>query len=627
MSEQYPNNSQSDPLESIEHELYDPKAKVASTEIHHLKSKRALNLPSSWGDDSSVIIKKETIVPEKGFSFGAKLLLIATLLLLVAIGFLGWRVLSERNIVSANNIDMTVDVAPYVEGGEIVPLTLTLQNRNTSPLEDASVTIVYKKGSGAQDEQEKVQERQEVGAINTNELKKRDFAISLYGAEGETRDVVLKLEYKVNGSNATFTKFVTAQVILKTPPVSIRIEGPDKISVAQNGTYTFTVTNNSASTTPPSVLQIIPPIAFTTETSNPKSIPRSNSWSIRSLKQGESMTVSLTGSFEGNPGDVVTFQTKIGSEGDNPSTIGIVYASQTSDVTLRASPLTLLMNLRTESGSSESLRYGDRATLTFVYTNTSLQALTDASIKLTLSGDAAIYNSIDPISGYYDSIAKTITWDKATFPDFAVLAPNAQGTLQVVIPIVSKGNNSPTLKATLVGSASIKGSDDVVSTITKTFPVQGSATLEARTQYTNSTFPNSGPIPPKPNQETTYTVNLKISAQNTLSSAKASFGLPPYVTWRGVTSDAAAVTYNTRTRTVTFDAGRLEQGKVATAEIGLSVKPSQSHVGQSPAITSGIVLDAEEEVSRVRLRTTLSALTVALFKEQWPENPNIVTDR
>ena len=165
-----------------------------------------------------------------------------------------------------------------------------------------------------------------------------------------------------------------------------------------------------------------------------------------------------------------------------------------------------------------------------------------------------------------------------------------------------------------------------IASISKTYAVSGSATLVASTQYKVSSFANTGPIPPRPNQETTYTVNLRVSAQNAIGNTKVSFVLPAYVTWRNVVSDQN-VTYNPKTRTVIWDIGHMDQGKFNSADIGLSVKPSQSHVNQSPSITSGIILDADEEISRTHLKSTLSPLTTIVKNEVWPENPSIVVDR
>jgi hypothetical protein len=286
------------------------------------------------------------------------------------------------------------------------------------------------------------------------------------------------------------------------------------------------------------------------------------------------------------------------------------------------------VDLTSGGRSSDSLRYGDKAMFTIVYSNQSTQALEDVSIKVSLSGDAALYGSVDPANGgFYDSNQKTVFWDKSSVPDLAVLSPNSQGTLRVIVPIVQKGSNSPTLRTIIVGSASTNSVNDVVATLSKTYGVEGSAKLEAHTQYTNSSLSNSGPVPPEPNKVTTYSITLKVTAQNALSSTHVSFVLPAYVSWRGVTSDPQAITYDTRTRTVVWNIGKLDPTKVLAAEVGLSMKPSQSQVGQTPVLTSGIILDADEDVSRVHLRSTLSPLTTMLFSESWPENPAVVKMR
>lgn len=608
---------------SIEHELYDPKAKVPTTEVHHLRSKRSLALPSSWGSEAPLIVKGEV---EKGISFGTKLLIIATIILLCALGFSAWRVMSLRNVVSAANIDMQADITPYIEGGEQTPLSVTLRNRNTAALENGKITLLYKQGNGAQDEQEKKQEKIDIGTIATGAVIKKDFTVSLYGSESETRDLTLKLEYNVAGSNAIFTKIITTQVILKTPPVSVSINGPDKLSIGQNGTYTFVVKNNSATTSISSVLTLLMPNNFTVESIDPKPIQRSMSWGVNPLSKGGTQTVTIIGSFSGKQGDIGTLSAKVGSRGDSLSDIGIVYSSIATDVTLRASPLVLAMNISNEVGVNDVIKYGDKTRLVLSYSNGSLEPLEDLSIVITLSGDAVVYSSVDPTTGYYDSIAKTITWNKATFPDFAVIPPNGQGTLQILLPIVAKGTNSPSLKIAVTGVATSKAVDDVVSTVTKNYAVSGSASLVASTQYKTSSFANTGPIPPRPNQETTYTANLRVSAQNAIGNTKVSFTLPAYVTWRNVTSGQSVV-YESKTRTVTWNIGHIDQGKSVMVDVGLSVRPSQSHVGQSPVITSGIILDADEEASRIHLKSTLSPLTTVVKNEVWTENPSIVVDR
>jgi hypothetical protein len=318
---------------------------------------------------------------------------------------------------------------------------------------------------------------------------------------------------------------------------------------------------------------------------------------------------------------------QVGSLSGTATAIGVVYSAQTFDVALRTSPLKLDITLDTDRGTSGSLRYGDRTSLSLSYQNTDNAPLKDVQIVMSIDGDAALLKDIDPDEGYYDSIKRTITWNKAIVSELSSLAPGAQGNLRIVIPIVLKGTNSPSLKLSVTGTGTKLETNDVVASISRAWVVQGSANLSAATAYKNSPFVNTGPIPPAPNVDTTYAAHVVVSAQNALVNAKVSFILPVYSNWRGVVSAGAAVSYDQRTRTVTWNIGNLPAGRTTVVDIGLSVRPAQSHVGKTPAITSGIVLDADEEVSRAHIRTTISGLTTAISGESWSTDPSYVVDR
>jgi hypothetical protein len=611
-------------LESLEHELYDPKNKMDDISVHRVRGGHTTELPTSWGDNAPIITQGKE---EGGISFGAKLLLVSCMFLFAALGFLAWRFFSSGNMVSPANIDMSLEITPYVEGGESVPATFTLLNRNTSALQDAVITLEYKKGVGSQDEEEKVREKRDIGIINQNDNKRQDFNIVLYGGEAEQRDLTVKLEYKVVGSNNVFNKVITQSVVLKAPQIAVHIEGPTILSVGQSGVFDVTVKNNSATTSLPSVLQIILPNTFAITNTEPKLTLRSPIWSIHPLAPGNSQTIKITGSLGGTQGETTSMKALVGSESDTPSSIGIVYSSHVVDIKLRSSPLNFAVTLDAASGATDKIRYGDTSTLTITYVNTSDVALQDVEMQLALFGDAPLYKKIDPGEGYYDSIKKVITWNKITVPGLATLAPRASGSFKVTVPIVTSGSNSPIFKLTLSGAANSQSVGDVVAALSKSWVVEGSATINAKVLYKNSAFVNTGPIPPVVNTETTYTVHLLVSAQNALNNARVSFRLPPYVSWRNITTDPSRISFDTKTQTATWLIGNIAAEKTEIIDIGLSVKPSQSHVNQMPSITSGIVLDADEEISRVHIRTALSPLTTYIAEENWNIDPSRVVDR
>lgn len=624
MQTSHQNERSNSALDSLEHELYNPKNKMDDVSLHHVRERRTLELPTSWGDNAPIITEGER---EKGLSFGAKFLIFSMLLLLGALGFSGWSVLSSRNVVTTANIDMNADIVPYVEGGESVPVTFTLQNKNVSALQEATISLEYKQGLGSQDEQEKVYEKRELGTIKPNEFKQQNFDVVLYGSEAESRDLVFKLEYKVAGSAALFSKKIIVSTVLKTPPVTIHIDSPKILSVDQQGTFVITVKNNSATTSLQSVLSLILPNTFTVVSATPKPNTKGYVWSVPPLKSGETFVTTIVGSLGGSKGETSTIKAQIGSIGKTPTSLGVVYSFQTADIKLRDSPLAITLDLETAAGSSGVIRYGDNAMLTISYQNKGDVPLQNVVLKMDISGDAPLLKQIDPMVGLYDSSKSTITWNKIAVPELGTIQPKAQGTFRVRIPIALSGANLPALKVLLSGVASTVETDDVVTALQKTWTIQGSVTLSAKTQYKTSPFNNSGPIPPIVNSETTYTVHLVASAQNDIANTFVLFTLPSYVTWQNTTSDDQHIKYDAKNRTVTWIVGQMNGGETSSADILLSVTPTQTHVGSSPSITSGIVLNADEVVSRAKIRTTISAPTTRLTGETWDVNPSRVVDK
>jgi hypothetical protein len=102
---------------------------------------------------------------------------------------------------------------------------------------------------------------------------------------------------------------------------------------------------------------------------------------------------------------------------------------------------------------------------------------------------------------------------------------------------------------------------------------------------------NSGPIPPKADNESTYTISWTLT--NTVNDASlvvVSAQLPVYVSWKGETLPSTeSISYDPNTRKVTWNVGNVSFGtgfiyspKQVSFKVGII--PSVNHVGSSPEI-------------------------------------------
>lgn len=600
-------------IDDLEHKLYDPKEIGDDLAFHHIQNHKGDDIPTNWGENVPIITASDK--NEGGYSFGTKVLFVAMGILCVTLAFTAWRVLSSRNVVSSASIDITIDSKPYVDGGEATPFSVSVLNRNTIALQSAVLTVSYEKGVGAQDEMEKVYEKRVMGTISPNTLKKEDMIITLYGAEADTRNISVKLEYKVAGANATFDKTVTTSVVLKTPPLAVHIKGPTTLVQGQEGTFTLTVSNNTSAEINNSIVSLSLPTAFILRSANPPANSRSTKWNLPSIAPGATTTILVYGSFNGEPGEVDTIKASVGG-GGGANQIGVIYSQEVLSVSITPPLLSLSVRMETDRGSAENLRYGDKASIYIFYKNESDKTLTLASVVATISGNAAVLSGVSSDVGYYNSTNRTVTWNSATNVELGSVAPGASGELRMYVPIVSKGTNSPKLTLTVDGAGSLITKDDTATEVTKNWVVQGSATFNAWTMYKNPSFVNTGTVPPKANINTTYSAHLVVSAQNALINSKVSFILPAYVNYTGVSATNTNITYDERTRTVVWNIGNIGAGAVVSNNIQLSVRPSESHVGQTPPITSGVTLEADEADSRAHIRMVTSALTTDISREQ-----------
>lgn len=610
-------------LDRLEESLYDPKTPVSDgISVHDARIKRVGQLPTTWGDDSPMLTK-DSVQTDHSMSFGAKLL-IFSLLFLVAVGaYSAWRIFSSQNVVSSENIKISSDVEPYIEGGEQLPVTITVVNENAVPLEEAWLTVIYEKGVGSSDEQQKVSEKRSLGTLESNQVAKQVFTLVFYGEEGSARDVVVRLEYKVSGSNAVFSKVDTKTTILKTPPIGVYVDGPELLSRGQVGTYTITARNNTSAPSVPFRLAFNAPDSFTKESTNPIISTRSVYWNVEPLQPGESRTFIVKGYFTGGAGEENTIRVLAG-DAKNDSEISTVYSSDSKIVAIRSTPLSVSFSTQTGRGIGDSLRFGDRAFIDITYENKTDSTIRNIDFKLTLEGDTIDYVGVSPERGYYDSEQKTIVWNKITQPELASLSSGSFGILRIQIPVVSSGKGSPSFSVNLQGTADSEGVGDVTVDASKTYTVQGSASLSGWALYKDSPFSGIGPIPPQANKTTAYTLHLTASTQNKISGAKVSFILPVFVSWMNVYTQGQQVSYDSSTRTVTWNIGDVEAGGTAVSDIQVSVKPSQSHVGDSPKITSELVFEAQEVDTRSKIRARISPISTSLSREQWGGNPSIV---
>lgn len=572
------------------------------------------DIPHAWGDEGTPLPTGN----KNSKSFGLTFLLFALLLLLGTIGFTGWMFINKKNVVSNTNIETILSIKPFVEGGENTPVSYSIQNKNTLPLLEATFTIFYEKGTGTQDEQNKKTEKINLGTIEPGELRKGDIQVQLYGSENSSRDITGKLEYKVTGSNAVFSKTVLTTSLLKTPPLSVHIDSDATVSAGEPYPITIRIKNTTSNEMDPSIMSLTLPSSYVIKSFSEKPTTKTPSWTFDKLTPGEEKIIKVEGSFKGVTGEDINIKAVTGSQGGQIGTIANVYSSDSKDIKLIAPSLAVSVALTQETGdiSASTILPGSRVRAIVTYENKADVALSISSIVARISGNTFDKGSVSVDGGFYDSTVDTVTWDGASQDSLAQVAPGARGSLIFTFLVSPEASTDKPLVLDVKGVATtLDLTKEYTIRDSKSWFIQGGAQIVAGIAYKNSTIFNSGPLPPVANQITTYTVTLSAQADATLRNAVASLKLPPYVSWKAVVLDNAAVTYSDRTRTVTWNVGNVEKNSVVKATFQVAVRPSLTHVGTTPAVTSAVVFEGIDVVSGQSIKDSGPGITTYLGQE------------
>ena len=140
--------------------------------------------------------------------------------------------------------------------------------------------------------------------------------------------------------------------------------------------------------------------------------------------------------------------------------------------------------------------------------------------------------------------------------------------------------------------------------------------------YFTGPFENSGPVPPKAEQETTYSIVWTVTNNlNNVSGAKVIAKLPSYMAWNNVTSPSSEnISYDSVTGEVVWNLGAVsaETGfSKSKREVAFQVtlKPSLTQIGSSPNIIEEQILSGKDDYSDIQVTDRRNDLNIRLVDD------------
>jgi hypothetical protein len=607
--------------------------KIKRHELHD----RDNSINQDWDQAEFQVGEEVRKSPTKENSFSNKVLLGSIIFFVLAILVVAFKFIGGGNMVSGNNILVSVKAPISVSGGDVMPFEVSITNNNNVTLSSADLGITFPLGAkDAVDTSIAAKRVQDyIGDISPGQTIKKNYKVALFGVENEKKDITIALEYKISGSNSLFNKIKTFSTLISSSPVSVVVSGPAEVNTNQTLDYNIEITSNSPSVIKNLLLKADYPFGFSFVSSNPKTFSKNNLWLLGDLAPGEKRVIQFSGILSGQEGEERGFNFSLGSQSktDN-SVIDVPFTSSFSSVVIRRPFVSADIILNGSTASEYVGTAGGKVEAAINWRNNLPYEVSDVSILVRLNGNTLDKSSVQVDDGYYKSIDNTILFNKTTNAELASLEAGKIGSSKFSFSSFSANSVTgsalinPTITMDIIVSGRRvdyqDGQDNILFADSRKVKITANPQLFAKALYYVGPFQNSGPIPPKAEQETTYTITWTVTNPlNNLTNAMVSATLPPYIKWLGMVSpDKEKMSYDASTGAVIWSVGNVPAGAGTVAlarevSFQISFLPSVNQIGMTPDLISDSILNAKDSFTLTPVSDSFGVLNTRLTNDPY----------
>lgn len=521
--------------------------------------------------------------------------------------------------ISADRVAIAVEGPTTVAGAEAVSLLLTVKNDNPVAIEGATVTLRFPDGTteAGDTSVDLPQHTEELGDLAAGETVRKTVRATFFGTENQKVTIPIEVEYRTSNSNAVFVKKSSYDFTISTSPVGLSITTLSEVTSGQSLTLSVLVRSNASTPLQNVGIRATYPFGFVPTGTSPEAV-NGNLFVLGTLLEGEEREVRVTGTLSGQDGEERVFTFLAGAlRSESSRDFASPYTEKSAPVTIARPFFAVDLSLDGSSEQTVVAEEGTQVTGFVKWTNALSSAIRDGTITIALSGDALDAGTVVATNGFYRSSDKTIRFDRDTTQGLALLNPGDTGNGSFSFSpkegsaMRSLRNPSITLTVSVSGRRAGENNvaESVSSTLTRTIRIQSALSLKVEAKRTSGPYANTGPLPPKVDSESTYTIML--SAGNTVNSVAntvATMTLPSYV--RYVTGETG-VAYDESTRQVTWGLGELAPAAERSAAFQVALLPSASQQGTSPILVSGSVLSGFDRFVKQDIEASAPAVTTA----------------
>ena len=539
-------------------------------------------------------------------SYFKKIFIGSCVFAIISAGLFVFSLFTGRARLSGENIQLTVTSTTFADSGEEVNATVAIVNQNPVAMEFTKLVFKYPLGS-TRDPNALKEITRDLGTIGAGETRNEVFPMQLFGEQGNEKDFSAMVEYRLAGSNAIFEKSGGAKLTLRSSIATLLVNAAPTMLSGQELPIKLTISGNASSVVKNAMVVGEFPEGCSFVSSDPAPTLDKNVWYLGDLPVSSQKEINLIIQCS----DVLNVEKNIrftvGAQDEtNERKIASVYTSATHLLKLSSPFIATTFSVDgAPVGQKVSFPQNQETTIILDWKNNLDVSISDAQIKLKVSGDAYDSKKLYAGNAYFDSAIDTLIWTSNEAPELKLVEPGATGKFRFSLVPRSGVEKTTDIQFATSALGIISGGTEqtLVNSSKITIPVSTDLQLITKTLYHSGLLKNTGPMPIQVGKKTTFTLVWQLSnTSNPVSDTVVKTILPTGISWENAvapSTDRSLITYNTVTREIVWSPGMVGVGKEAkTISFNVGITPTAGQAGSVPTLTRDLFLTSNDSVTQ-----------------------------
>jgi len=526
-------------------------------------------------------------------------------ILLVAVAGWYW----NTNIYSKETLKLEILGPDKVDIAENFEYLVKFKNNGTARLEEPRLIFEYPEYSIV--DEDLLRKEIELEDIYPGEERTLFFKARLIGKENQSRTAKVALSYKPKNLKARFESKTTLTTVIGSVPLTFRFDLPSNIESGRDLKFDLNYFSNIDYPLTNLRIKVEYPLDFEFVSSSPQSLEKVE-WDVPPLNKAEGGRIEITGRLSGGVGDQKIFKAELGTW-QNGEFILLKEANKGVQMIKPALYITQQINGSYNYVASP----GDLLHYKISFQNIGETPLTDLSLLLSLDGNQFDFSAINALSASYEPGDNSVLWDWKKVGALQFLDVREEGSVEFWVKLKNDWGISSSK-----GEEIIK-SNIYLSQVKEEFETKVNSKLEIVQKgfYQDEIFGNSGPTPPKVNENTTYTVIWQVkNYYNNVSNVVVRAKLPSNVRLTGEifpSEESDKFTFDLSSREIIWRVGEMTVGRgvinsAPNIAFQVSLFPSIDQRGRLPIVIEEVEVIAEDSWTKETIRSVGESIDTSM---------------